>query len=86
MLSHFSLQFISYCSSKIQKQQNQLAKLRRQLTKAEELWRDANENEMPEEKYRVMAENKRNELHNLELSFFQQKDGEHRNIFVKERI
>jgi hypothetical protein len=39
------------------------------LTKAEAALRDANENELPEEKYRVVVEEKRKELNDMLASF-----------------
>ena len=50
-------------------QEIQLEAVRAALTKAEAQWRDANEKELPEEKFRVVVEAKRAELANLMKQF-----------------
>lgn len=50
-------------------QERDVEKLRGELTKIEEDMREANENELPEEEYRVAAEEKRTELNDLMAKF-----------------
>ena len=50
-------------------QDKQVEDLRKELTEVEEKLREANENELPEEEYRVAAEEKRQELNKLMKEF-----------------
>ena len=52
-----------------QDQEAALNHIRAQLQQAEELWKHANENELPEERYRLLAEQKRKELSLLMQTF-----------------
>jgi predicted phage gp36 major capsid-like protein len=52
-----------------QDQEAQIEAVRSELTKAEDRFREANEKELPEELFRVQAEEKRNELNDLVAKF-----------------
>jgi len=58
----------------IQEQDMHLDKIRADLEQAEEAWRDANENELPEEYYRLVTERKRKELADLMAKYHQENE------------
>lgn len=66
-------------------QEEKIESVRQELTRLENLWREANEKELPEEPYRAQAEAKREELKNLMNRFATSSDKEDDFVTVERR-